>query len=73
MQLKTCLNENYGLAYICKHLITASLIQDDLKEDALSLLLFSSTLEHAIRNARYPTQINTSSRSPSEADGPLQL
>jgi hypothetical protein len=27
-------------------------IQDGLKEDALSLLLFSSTLKHAIRNVQ---------------------
>jgi hypothetical protein len=50
MLIKICLNETYSKVHIGKHLSDAFAIQNGLKQrDALSLLLFNSALEYALR------------------------
>jgi hypothetical protein len=48
-----CLDESYSRVQVGKHLSDRFPIKNGLKqEDALSLLLFSSALEYAIRRVR---------------------
>jgi hypothetical protein len=46
------LNETCGKARICKYLSDNFLVQNGLKQDALSPLLFNFALEYAIRNVQ---------------------
>jgi hypothetical protein len=51
--IKICLNETYSNVHAGKHLSVSFPIQNVLKqEDALSPLLFTFTLEYAIRKVR---------------------
>jgi hypothetical protein len=51
--IKMCLNEMYSKVHIGEHLSDSFPIQNGLKQgDALSPLLFSFTLEHAIRKVQ---------------------
>jgi hypothetical protein len=44
-----CLNETCSKVRICKNLLDAFPIQNGLKQDAMSLLLFNFVVEYAIR------------------------
>jgi hypothetical protein len=50
--IKMCLNETYNKVRIGKHLSDNFPIQNGLKQDALSPLLFNFALEYAIRKAQ---------------------
>jgi hypothetical protein len=47
--IRMCLNETYSKVRVGKHLSDSFLIQNELKQDALSPLLFNFALEYAIR------------------------
>jgi hypothetical protein len=47
--IKMCLNEKYSKVCIGKHLSDSFPVQNGLKQDALSLLLFNFAIEYAIR------------------------
>jgi hypothetical protein len=50
--IKICLNEMYSKLHIDKHLSNSFPIQNGLKQDALSPLLFNLALEQAIRKVQ---------------------
>jgi hypothetical protein len=50
--IKMWLNKTYGKVCIGKHLSDSFAIQNGLKQDALSPLLFSFALEYAIRKVQ---------------------
>jgi hypothetical protein len=50
--IKIFLNETHSKACICKYLSDSIHIQNGLKRDVLSLLLFNLALEYAIRKAQ---------------------
>jgi hypothetical protein len=50
--IKICLNETYRKTRIGKHLHDTLNIQNDLKQDVLSPLLFNFALEYAIRKVQ---------------------
>jgi hypothetical protein len=47
--IKMCLNETYSKVHIGKYLSGMFPVQNGLKQDTLSPLLFNSALEYAIR------------------------
>jgi hypothetical protein len=47
-----CLNETYSKVHIGKHLSDNIPIQNGIKQDAVSPLLFNFSLEHAIRKVK---------------------
>jgi hypothetical protein len=47
--VKICLNETYSKVHIRKHFFDSFPVQNGLKQDALSPLLFNFALEYAIR------------------------
>jgi hypothetical protein len=52
VMLITCLNKTYCIACIGKNLSDAFLIQNGLKQDILSPLLFNFALEYVIRKVQ---------------------
>jgi hypothetical protein len=50
--IKMCLNETYGKVHIGKYLSDNFPIQNGLKQEPITPLLFNVTLEYAIREAQ---------------------